>query len=194
MRPWLTSEPRHLDGAQVAAVADPVAVSRAWALQLLLDAPDLSRPDPPAAPLWVQHYAPWLARFWGDGLEKAHRLAINQAILDWSRSDPEGLLAAARSLSANEPINERPDMERLMRLVGVDPNAERPPPRRDLWDQLLEARPRALVEAVQMINDHRDEIVAVMTRYGYTDNRWIGGFLDRDLDPSVENKAGTNVR
>ncbi len=30
MRPWLASEPRQLDGAQVAAVADPVAVSRAW--------------------------------------------------------------------------------------------------------------------------------------------------------------------
>ena len=44
-----------------------MAVSRAWALQVLLDAADKSRRDPPAAPQWVQRYAPPLGRFWGDG-------------------------------------------------------------------------------------------------------------------------------
>ncbi len=68
-----------------------------------------------------------------------------------------------------------------MRLVGLDPIEKRPKIRRDLLDQLLEARPRALVEAIQMINNHRDEIVAVMSRYGYTDHRRFAGFLDRDL-------------
>ena len=43
MRPWYSSQPRQLGGAQVAAVADPVAVSRAYALKTLLDAPDPSR-------------------------------------------------------------------------------------------------------------------------------------------------------
>ena len=61
MRPWYASEPRQLDGARVASVADPVAVSRAWALRILLDAADRSKPDPPAAPAWVHRYAPWLA-------------------------------------------------------------------------------------------------------------------------------------
>jgi hypothetical protein len=184
MRPWLVSAPRQLDGAQVAAVADPVAVSRAWALELLLDAPDLEPPDPPAAPQWVRGYAPWLARFWGDGLVKPHRLTVNQAILDWSRSDPEGLLAAASGILANEKIEKRPDVERLIRLIGLDPADKRPTIRRDLFDQLMEARPRALVEAIQMINKHRDEIITVMTRFGYTDHQRLGGFLDRDFADS----------
>ena len=100
MRPWYASEPRQLDGARVASVADPVAVSRAWALFVLLDAPDRSPPDPPAAPAWVRKYVPWLGRLWGDGLlaefdrraapVKVHRLAVNQAVLDWSRIRPRG--------------------------------------------------------------------------------------------------------
>ena len=61
MRPWFASEPRQLDGAQVAAVADPGGGLARWALQLLLDAPDLSPDDPPAAPAWVQRPCP-LAR------------------------------------------------------------------------------------------------------------------------------------
>ena len=36
-------------------------------------------------------------------------------------------------------------------------------------DELLAVRPEALVEAVQILNAHRDEVVKVMTRYGYTD-------------------------
>jgi len=190
MRPWLASQPRQLGGAQVAAVADPVAVSRAWALQLLLDAPDLNKHDPPAAPLWVRTHAPWLARFWGDGLVKAHRLTLNQAVLDWSRSDPDRLLAAARTIAANESIEQDPGAQRLMGFLTGESNPNRPSIRRDLLDQLLEARPRALVEAVQMVNDHRDLVVAVMTRYGYTDHRLIGGFLDRDLgDSSAERQV-----
>ena len=53
--------------------------------------------------------------------------------------------------------------------------------RRDLTAQLLDARPEALVEAVQILSAHRDEIVKVMTRYGYSDPKAIGGYLDRDL-------------
>ncbi len=58
MKPWYASEPRQLDGARVASVCDPVAVSRAWALFVLLDAPDRTPPDPPAAPAWVRRVAP----------------------------------------------------------------------------------------------------------------------------------------
>ena len=46
---------------------------------------------------------------------------------------------------------------------------------------MLAARPEALVEAVQILNAHRDEVVKIMTRYGYTDPLAIGGYLDRDL-------------
>jgi 4-amino-4-deoxy-L-arabinose transferase-like glycosyltransferase len=181
MRPWYASEPRQLDGARVASVADPVAVSRAWALRTLLDAPDRSKPDPEAAPAWVQEYVPWLGRLWGDGLEKAHRLALNQTILDWSRSDPEGLLAAARQIASRQPIDKFPNAQRLYDLITTETNPNGPQVRHYLTNELLRLRPQALVEAIQILNAHRDEVVKVMTRYGYTDPKQIDGFLDRDL-------------
>jgi hypothetical protein len=46
---------------------------------------------------------------------------------------------------------------------------------------VLEARPEALVEGVKILNAHRDEVAAIMTRYGYTDPARLGGYLDRDL-------------
>ena len=50
-----------------------------------------------------------------------------------------------------------------------------------LMDQLLSRRPQALVEAVQILNSRRDDVVKVMTRPGYTDHALIDGYLDRDL-------------
>jgi 4-amino-4-deoxy-L-arabinose transferase-like glycosyltransferase len=189
MRPWYASAPRQLDGARVASVADPVAVSRAWALRTLLDAPDRSKPGPPAVPAWVHEYVPWLGRLWGDGLKKAHRLALNQAVLDWSRSDPQGLLAAARQIASKQPINETSQAQRLLDLMTVDSNPKGRQIRRYLTNELLRLRPQALVEAVQILNAHRDEVVKVMTRYGYTDPNQIGGFLDREL-PAPEDPKG----
>jgi hypothetical protein len=50
MRPWYASEPRQLDGARVATVNNPVAVSRACGLFVLLDASDRKRNAPPQRP------------------------------------------------------------------------------------------------------------------------------------------------
>ena len=44
-------------GLRVATVADPIAVSRAWALELLVDAPSGGRPNRPRAPAWVHSHA-----------------------------------------------------------------------------------------------------------------------------------------
>jgi len=186
MRPWYTSEPRQLGGARVMSVADPVAVSRAWALQVLLDTADRSGDNPPAAPLWVRDHAPWLARFWGDGLKKARRLALNQTILEWSRSDPEGLLAAARHIAANRPLEGHKDAKRLTALLPTETTKEDKKIPNYFIRKLLQVRPEALVEAIQMLNTHRDEVVRVMTRYSYTDPPTIGGYLDRDLpNPNI---------
>jgi Dolichyl-phosphate-mannose-protein mannosyltransferase len=179
MRPWYSNRPSQLAGAQVAAVADPVAVSRAYALKTLLDDADRSPPPPPAAPGWVRDHVPWLARLWGDGLIKPKRLALNQDILAWSRSDPAGLLAAARQLAAKRPNEEDKDAHRLMNLMTAEANPKGA--RHYLTEHLLKLRPQALVEAIQILNTHRDGVVKVMTRYGYTDSRSIGGYLDRDL-------------
>jgi len=34
---------------------------------------------------------------------------------------------------------------------------------------------------VRILNAHRDQVVAIMTRYAYTDPARLGGYLDRDL-------------
>jgi hypothetical protein len=181
MRPWYASEPRQLDGARIATVNDPVAVSRARALFGLLDAPERRRPDPPAAPEWIRTHVPWLAHFWGDGLIKAPPPAINQAVLDWSRTDPAGLLATARRIALKQTTPEDEQARRLYSSIAAGANPSWPVPRRELLEQVLEARPQALVEAVEILSAHRDEIVKVMSRQGYTDPESIGGYLDRDL-------------
>jgi hypothetical protein len=183
MRPWYARQPRQLDGAQVASVADPAAVSRAWALRTLLEAPDRNQDEPPAAPFWIRNHTPWLARFWGDGLDRASRLSVNQDILDWSQADPDGLLAAARYIAANRPVQEDKNAQRLMKMMTreTDLGSGGSRIRHYFADRLLKLRPEALVEAVQILNGHRHEVVHVLTRYGYTDARAIGGYLDRDL-------------
>ncbi len=181
MHPWYAREPAQVEGARVVTVADPIAVSRAWALFVLLDSGDPNPQSQPAAPAWVQAYVPWLGRLWGDGVKKSSGLGVNQTILNWSRSDPEGLLTAARQVASGKASTHGPGAERLVSLLTMEGNPKGPQIRHDLFKQLLDARPQALVEAVMILNSHRDEVVKVMTRYGYTDPEWIGGYLDRDL-------------
>ena len=87
----------------------------------MLDAADRSPKDPPTAPGWVLNYAPLLARLWGDGLTKAHRLAVNQTVLAWSRSDPDGLLAAARVIASQDGTLQLRYLQTLAD-VGVEKN------------------------------------------------------------------------
>ena len=112
MRPWYASEPRagrRRAGRQRWPI--PIAVSRAWALQLLLDAPDRQPGRPARGPgLGAASMPPGSARLWGDGLIKSKKLTLNQTILDWSRSDPEGLLAAAKWVAAGRPPGKTSDM------------------------------------------------------------------------------------
>ena len=70
---------------------------------------------------------------------------------------------------------------RLFALMTTETNPNGPKVRHDLTEQLLAARPQALVEAVEILNAHREEVEAIMTRYGYTDPKSVGGYLDRDL-------------
>jgi hypothetical protein len=181
MRPWYASEPRQLDGARVVTVNDPVAVSRACALFILLDAPDRRRHDAPAAPDWARAYAPWLAHLWGDDLIKAPPPALNAAFLDWSRSDSSGLLATARLIASKKGNAEDVHARRFYSSIAPGANPSWPVNRRQLLDYLLESRPQALLEAVQILNDHREEVETVMSRHGYIDPNRIGGYLDRDF-------------
>jgi hypothetical protein len=179
LRPWYASRPSQLGGSQVFAVADPLAVSRSYALKTLLEDSDRRKPPTPSAPNWVRDHVPWLGRFWGDGLTKVKPLAINRKLLAWSNADPAGLLAAARYLAAKRPITDDQNAQRLVNIIASEP--DQLPVKQLLMEQLLKRCPEALVEAVEIINSHRDEVVAVMTRYAYTDPQLIGGYLDRDL-------------
>jgi hypothetical protein len=113
---------------------------------------------------------------------------VNAAILEWSRSDSEGLLAAARLLAEKRPLAADPRVRRLYKLLSSDV-PDRESIREDLTNQLLVARPEALVEAVRILNAHRDEVVRIMTRYAYTDPLSLGGYLDRDLDDAKGRKT-----
>jgi hypothetical protein len=122
-----------------------------------------------------------LGHFWGNDLIEAPPPAFKQAVLDCSSSDPAGLLAAARRIAAKQTATEDELAQRLVSSIAAGANPNWPVKRRQLLEHLLEVRPQALVEAVQMLNVHRDEIVKLMTRHGYADPSRIGGYLDRDL-------------
>ena len=131
---------------------------------------------------------PWLVRFWGDGLTQARPLAVRKDVLEWSRSDPEGLLAAGRHIAARKPLQDDQKAERLMQLLTDEPN---PNGLRHFYTkELIHARPHALVEAIQMLIAHREEIERVLLHYGYSDPNAIGGYLDRDLSDPLVDPAG----
>ena len=83
-------------------------------------------PTSHAAPEWVRRNVPWLARLWGDGLIRSQPLAVSQEVLEWSRSDPDGLLAAARYIAAKQPVEEDSNARRLMQLLDERAESQRP--------------------------------------------------------------------
>jgi 4-amino-4-deoxy-L-arabinose transferase-like glycosyltransferase len=186
MEPWYASEPPQVGRLRVATVAEPTAVSRAWALSLLADGPGIPRADEPRAPEWIRSSLPILKRFWGEGLQLDAPLGLNRGVFDWARTDPEGLKAAARRIASMEAAEDDPAATRLGRLLVPVVDGRPDPMRRNLLDQLLGVRPEALNEAVAILVDRPDDVAAVLTRYGYTDPATIGGHLDRDVAAAGE--------
>ncbi len=177
MKPFLAITPRQLDGLRVATVADPAAVSRAYALGLLLNAADKPAGEiAPQAPRWVEKYAPFLGRFWGVGLTKLPRPPVNEAMFDWARRDPDGLLAAAQVLVKNRGVGDNAEALRLYREFS---RVEQYP--YFYAQNLLRIRPEAIVESIRILITRTDDVHAVLTRDLYTDPNDIGGYLDRDL-------------
>jgi hypothetical protein len=161
MRPWYAVAPRQLDGVRVATVADPVAVSRAWALQLLTDAfPDRQKPS-------------------HDGLTRVPRPRVNEAAFRWARSDPAGLRAAARAIAGGHPDPGDPAVQRLLSLLRRFDQPQQTGGR--FSERILKGRPQALVEAIEILIRRPEAVRTVLTRFGYTDPDTIGGYLDRDL-------------
>ncbi len=174
MRPWYVSEPRQLDGLRVAAVADPVAVSRAWVLSVLAESEsDRARPRR-QAPGWVHRYAPFLGRLWGEGLVQPRLGVVNEPLFAWARTEPDVLLAAARNLAKGQGVSDEPTARRLLAMLE----------RRQTSQQIrviFNARPQSLVDAIQILMSRPEAIRAILTREAYTDPDTIGGPLDKDL-------------
>ena len=183
LAPWYACEPRQLDALRVATVADPVAVSRAWALFLLASGPDAGAADRPAAPGWVRRVCPPLGRFWGEGLARVPRPGVNTALFDWARTDPEGLRAAARAIAARRPPADAPNARRLRAILARYDRPGKPGGR--LSERLLRSRPEALVEAVAIVIARPDAVQAVLTHEPYTDPESIGGSLDAPARPAT---------
>jgi hypothetical protein len=195
LKPWYALEPGQLDGVRVATVADPLAVSRAWALQLLADGSDSRPPWPPAAPPWVRDFVPWLGRYWGEEPNRARPPGIHAAVFEWARSNPGGLRAAAQALAARRTGEAPPEPDAEARLLlEILRRFDKPDaPGGGFSDRLLKARPQALVEAVEIVIRHPDAVRSVLTHPGYTDPAAIGGFLDRDLPGPQERGANTSA-
>jgi hypothetical protein len=182
MTPFFAREPKQLDGLRVATVADPVAVSRACALWILTDAAAPPGGEGPRAPAWVRRYTPWLRRFWGEGVTRVARLGVNTPIFEWARTDPDGLRAAARAIASHQPLDDKPAARRLMAVLLRSPGYRIPEPPKPLASEfLLRARPKALVEAVEILIARPDAVRTILQRYPYTDPDDVGGYLDRDL-------------
>ena len=174
MRPWYASRPRQLDSLRVATVADPIAVSRAWALWMLVDSGH-GRPRPARkAPGWTHRFPPLLRRLWGEGLIQPRLIGTDERIFAWARSDPDGLLAAARRLAGRLEPGDDPAAIRLRAILdGHDSSG--------FLRLLFGARPEALVDAVRILIARPEAVRTVLTSEPYTDPETIGGPLDRDL-------------
>lgn len=185
MTPWYESRPVQLGGARVLAVMDPPAVSRAWAIQLMCDAPDRSPPARPNAPEWVRKTSKTLARFWGDGLDKAPSQAVNDVIFQWAANEPGTLKQAAVELVAKARSGVMPShadeqlSDPARRLLTIITRYDKPEQGRNFSRILMQSRPEGLAEAAEILVNSGKVVRQVMLRGGYTDPEWIGGPLDK---------------
>ena len=181
----LFTQPAFLTPAHLRVLSSRKAVSRAWAIQLMCDAPDRSPPPKPNAPGWVRKSSKTLARFWGDGLDKAPRLSVNDSMFQWAKDDPETLRTAASELVAKAKAGQMPTLtdESLSpparRLLSVVNRYDKPEQGRNFLRILMKSRPDGLTEAVEILIRRGSVVRDVLLRSGYTDPLWIGGSLDQ---------------
>jgi 4-amino-4-deoxy-L-arabinose transferase-like glycosyltransferase len=184
MKPWYESRPKQLGQARVLAVMDPAAVSRAWALQLMCDAPSNAPPPKPQAPAWVQKSSKTLARFWGDGLDAAKPLTVNEPIFQWAQQYPQMLRETADEIVQKAKSGVIPNAadstisQNARALLTIISRYDQPGQGRAFSRILLGSRPEGLTEAVEILIKHREKLRQIYLRSGYTDPEWIGGPVD----------------
>jgi hypothetical protein len=163
MRPWLANRPSQLRGLRVASVADPEAVSRAWALWLLASSP--AEGEKASAKV--------------GGASLAPEPRVYEPIFQWAAERPESLRLAARRLveSRDDPAGFADDAGVSELRATIDRAYAGRAAR-----VLLNARPEALLEAVEILVRRPNAIRNTLLREPYTDPETIGGFLDISRD------------
>ncbi len=188
MTPAVERRPGQLVGLRVASVVGPEGVSRAWALNLMANASDgRSTTERGRSPLpaWAAGAAPWLGRFWGDGLVLAPRPSADRDLINWARRDPDTLRAAAREVAAGGSPTTA-DGRRLRAIMTRDGS----PAFEQALATLARWRPEAIVEAAAILTDQTDGVVAQLLSPGFNDPELVGGYLDRGMPGA----AGVEVR
>ncbi len=104
------------------------------------------------------------------------RLNTYDRPLEWANRDPEGLRSAAKAVATGLTRDDDHASRLLAILKRHDPLD---PPGRRASERLLRGRPQALLEAVEILITRPRDVRAVLTRYPYTDEGMIDGFLDR---------------
>jgi hypothetical protein len=125
----------------------------------------------------VRDYLPWFKRFWGDGIPKSKRINIFRKTLEWAIRDPVRLRKAALALATGGAPDD--DATRLLAILKRHDPLDAPG--RLSSERLLRGRPEALIEAVEILINRPSDVRAVMTRFPFTDDGSINGFLDQDL-------------
>ncbi len=186
MKPIYARSPRQLDGLRVVTLDSPEAVSRAWALDLLTH---VATPSVTLhAPDWVRSSAVLspLGRFWGEGVTQGPILKVDPTIVTWARTDPTGLRAASLTLAEGRVIEAGSPAARLRsfldRSVFDDPATQAK--WRKYWAApLLQNRPEAIAEAVDILIARPDAVESVLLHPGYRDPFEVGGWLDQGIKP-----------
>jgi hypothetical protein len=112
-------------------------------------------------------------------------------MLAWARTDPAGLRAAARAIATGAGDREDAAVRRLLAILR---RFDLPKKRGGLFgERLLNARPEALVEAVEILIRRGDAVRAVLTHPGYLDPRSMGGELDRDLPAGARGTSTAQI-
>ena len=169
-------------------MVDPVAVSRAWFLSLLIYVPENRPREIPLAPHWVHNFAPFLGRLWGEGLTLVRRPKPYAPLLEWAEDDPESLRAGAKVLAHDKTPGNNPSAQRLLAILSRTPK-DRP----GMFTRLLlRVRPEALNEAIEIIITRPDAIRTVLGRDSYTDPHSIGGYLDEGIEHTTKSRSGSS--
>jgi len=186
MKPWYESRPPQLDGARVAAVIDGSATARAWFLFHLVPIHHLDPQGEPRVPVGGSEGASLLGRLWGEGLSPLPNPAVYEPIFEWAREDPDGLRAAAKRIARDKSPGDEPGARRLMAILTRKQNGMAESYLEALLRWHLRHEPEAMIEAVEIVIRHPDELRKVVTRCSYTDPDSIGGPLDEWLKSTAK--------